>query len=178
MLIAVENIIQKGGGGIVVSFQTRNPWMKFCLSVYDLLIFTISRRTIPSVVSDLLMLDPSLSRSPTAPVRIARSEPARSTREIRLTVSPLTPASPGSVRVKVSRIVKTACERLDSLFMLVAATVRDLFPTGQKRGKVVKRNRLWFLLKWGGGGVETSVCCKSKTDMIRKFANFPNRESL
>lgn len=36
--------------------------------------------TLPSVVSDLLMLAPSLRRAPVAPVELARSEPARSTR--------------------------------------------------------------------------------------------------
>ena len=36
--------------------------------------------TDPSVVSDLLMFAPSLSRAPVAPVRSARSEPARSTK--------------------------------------------------------------------------------------------------
>ena len=82
------------------------------------------------MVSDLLMLDPSLSRSPTAPVFMARSEPARSTRQSRDTVSPLTPDT-RSVEVKVRRRVKTAWDRLDSLFMLVAATVRDLLPGGR-----------------------------------------------
>lgn len=36
--------------------------------------------TFPSVVSDLLMFAPSLSRAPVAPVELARSEPARSTK--------------------------------------------------------------------------------------------------
>ena len=46
---------------------------------------TISARaeiTLPSVVSDLLMLAPSLRRVPLAPVESARSEPAKSTRLI------------------------------------------------------------------------------------------------
>ena len=42
-------------------------------------------RTLPSVVSDLLMLAPSLSRAPRAPVAEARSLPARSTRLTLLT---------------------------------------------------------------------------------------------
>ena len=41
--------------------------------------------TLPSVVSDLLIFAPSLSRVPLAPVASARSEPARSTSEILLT---------------------------------------------------------------------------------------------
>ena len=49
--------------------------------------------TRPKVVKDLLMLEPSFSLSPTAPVLTARSEPAKSTKEIRLTFSPLTPAN-------------------------------------------------------------------------------------
>lgn len=36
--------------------------------------------TLPSVVSDLLMLEPSFSRVPVAPVELALSLPARSTR--------------------------------------------------------------------------------------------------
>ena len=46
---------------------------------------TISARaemTLPSVVSDLLMLAPSFRRVPLAPVESARSDPARSTRLI------------------------------------------------------------------------------------------------
>ena len=41
--------------------------------------------TLPNVVRDLLMLAPSLSRVPVAPVESARSLPARSTRLILLT---------------------------------------------------------------------------------------------
>ena len=41
--------------------------------------------TLPRVVRDLLMLAPSLSRVPLAPVDSARSDPARSTSEILLT---------------------------------------------------------------------------------------------
>lgn len=43
--------------------------------------------TLPKVTSDLLILPPSLSRTPVAPVASARSLPARSTRWILLTVS-------------------------------------------------------------------------------------------
>lgn len=38
--------------------------------------------TLPRVVSDLLMLAPSFRRVPLAPVESARSDPAKSTREI------------------------------------------------------------------------------------------------
>ena len=43
--------------------------------------------TFPSVTRDLLMLPPSFSRTPVAPVASARSLPARSTKWILLTVS-------------------------------------------------------------------------------------------
>ena len=83
---------------------------------------------LPRVVRDLLMLDHSLSLAPTAPVLFALSEPARSTRESLETVSPVTPEV-WSVRLKVMLRVNTACDLLDWLFMLVAATVRYLFPS-------------------------------------------------
>lgn len=117
----------------------------------------------------LLILLPSLSLSPAAPVLDTRSLPARSTRLILLTFSPefclthhnmtetgsravftvhthrwghwglhgesgwkgrkrLTPDW-RSYSVCVTMILKTACDRLLSSFMLVAATVRDLFPS-------------------------------------------------
>ena len=59
------------------------------------------------IVKDLLMLEPSLSLSPTAPVLTALSEPAKSTREIRLTFSPLTPDCK-SVNVCVKTMENTA----------------------------------------------------------------------
>ena len=84
--------------------------------------------TLPSVVSDLLILAPSLSRCPVAPVELARSEPARSTKLhrskartyyivyiahlIRDTFSVSRFVSV-SCRFMVSRRVKTACERDD-----------------------------------------------------------------
>ena len=91
------------------------------------------------------MLDPSFSRSPEAPVLFARSEPARSTSERRDTFTPLTPDA-SSVSLNVTTIVNTAWDLkkfvnvnktkernlLDSLFMFVAATVRDLFPSEKK----------------------------------------------
>lgn len=65
----------------------------------------------------------TLSRVPVAPVEFARSLPAKSTSEILDTFSP-TMAVVESSRFCVSRSVKTACERDDVSFMLVAATVR------------------------------------------------------
>ena len=101
--------------------------------------------TIPRVVRLLLMLDPSLRRSPVAPVLLARSEPARSTKERRDTFTPLTPEA-ASVMLKVTRMVKTAWDLLDSLFMLVAATVRDLFPSAQGGLKGLTYHKVLYFL--------------------------------
>ena len=91
------------------------------------------------------MFEPSLSLSPLAPVLLALSDPARSTREILDTLEPVTPESVSLqengnmfaelfeqscyVMLKVRTMVKTACDLLDSVFMLVAATVLDLLPS-------------------------------------------------
>ncbi len=67
--------------------------------------------------SHLLMLFPSLNLSATAPVFATRSDPARSTREIRLTFSPLTPLW-RSVRVWVNTTEKTAWDlKFKSIFV-------------------------------------------------------------
>jgi len=86
---------------------------------------TISARaeiTFPRVVRLLLMLAPSLSRVPLAPVESARSDPARSPNEILLTRS-VDSSVVSSNFCCVKRMVNTACEREDVSFMLVAATV-------------------------------------------------------
>uniref|UniRef100_A0A6B0U5D5 Uncharacterized protein n=1 Tax=Ixodes ricinus TaxID=34613 RepID=A0A6B0U5D5_IXORI len=87
--------------------------------------------TLPRVVRDLLMLAPSLSRVPCAPVESALSLPARSTRLILLTRSVASPVSL-SVFLWVKMMVNTACERLLVSFMLVAATVLALFPSSMR----------------------------------------------
>ncbi|CAN7986448.1 unnamed protein product, partial [Ixodes hexagonus] len=79
--------------------------------------------TFPRVVRDLLMLAPSLSRVPWAPVESALSLPARSTRLILLTFGGGSHPVSLSVLRWVKMMVKTACERLLVSFMLVAATV-------------------------------------------------------
>lgn len=84
--------------------------------------------TIKQFTTHLLIFDPSFNRSPTAPVLTALSEPARSTSDNRATFSPDTPVA-ASVNVCVRTTLKTAWERDDSLFMFVAATVRDLLPS-------------------------------------------------
>ena len=100
--------------------------------------------TLPKVVSDRLILAPSLSRAPVAPVLLARSLPARSTRLMILkyqlsedhvdnfptpccylilatfSVSRLVISS---WRFCVRNNVNTACDLEDVSFILVAATV-------------------------------------------------------
>lgn len=78
--------------------------------------------TFPSVVRLLLILAPSLRRVPLAPVESARSEPAKSTREILLTFSVVREVRV-SCRCCVKKIVKTAWDREEVSFMFVAATV-------------------------------------------------------
>ena len=73
--------------------------------------------TLPSARRPLLIWMPSFSRSPLAPVRFARSDPARSTKCI-LGVK-LLPSMRSS-----SDSVKTACERDEVAFMLVAPVAR------------------------------------------------------
>ena len=66
--------------------------------------------TFPRVVRDLLMFAPSFNRCPVAPVELARSEPARSTRLMRDTFSVSRLVSTSCLFI-VRRRVKTACER-------------------------------------------------------------------
>eukprot|EP00160_Parvularia_atlantis_P014531 Unigene3677_Nuclearia_a/m.11212 Unigene3677_Nuclearia_a/g.11212 ORF Unigene3677_Nuclearia_a/g.11212 Unigene3677_Nuclearia_a/m.11212 type:complete len:570 (+) Unigene3677_Nuclearia_a:1-1710(+) len=93
--------------------------------------------TSPSVLSDLLILAPSLSRSPVVPLLPARSLPARSTRLILLVFS-LVIFTSGSYLTCVSTSVKIACDRLLSAFIAVAATVRALLPSSIRRLMSVK----------------------------------------
>lgn len=84
--------------------------------------------TFPSVVSDLLIFAPSLSRVPVAPVESARSEPARSTNEIFETRSD-DRLAPVTVVVWINLSEKTACDLEDSAFIFVDATVRTALPS-------------------------------------------------
>mmetsp|Transcript_6228 Transcript_6228/g.16059 ORF Transcript_6228/g.16059 Transcript_6228/m.16059 type:complete len:224 (+) Transcript_6228:1672-2343(+) len=68
--------------------------------------------TRPSVERDLLIDPPSRSRSPSAPVRHTRSDPARSTSEIRDVFSPVLPVIVSNVDA-VSVMLNTACDRDD-----------------------------------------------------------------
>lgn len=65
----------------------------------------------------------SFSRDPVAPVELALSDPAKSTRLMRDTFSASKPVC-SSLRRCVTTRVNTACEREDVSFMFVAATVR------------------------------------------------------
>ena len=58
--------------------------------------------TLPSVVSDLLMLAPSLSRVPLAPVESARSLPARSTRLTLLTWKHVHTSTPADIHTRTN----------------------------------------------------------------------------
>lgn len=54
-----------------------------------------------------------------------------------------------SLRVWVRMMLKTACERLLSSFMLVAATVRDLFPSDIRDSISWRGKRAWWK-RWEG----------------------------
>lgn len=89
--------------------------------------------TFPRILSDLLMLHPSLSRSPTAFVYFMRSLPAKSTKWNRLYFIWVTPSD----AVFDWRVIeKTVCERDDSLFIEVA-------PLWRFRPPVFKMSAAW-----------------------------------
>ena len=105
-----------------VSFELRYGMKTF------LFFFACSARaliTLPSAESDLLMLAPSLSLSPVAPVFATRSEPARSTR---LMVARTSFCWPAITSFCCSRMMKIECERDDVAFICVAATARAALP--------------------------------------------------
>ena len=77
---------------------------------------------LPSVESDLLIAAPSFRRVPLDPAASDRSDPARSTNEIRLETSD---PSASHRRTRSSTMV---CARDELAFMFVAATVRALLP--------------------------------------------------
>ena len=88
--------------------------------------------TLPSAESDLLMQHASRSRAPVAHVLFWRSEPARSTRWREVTRSWRTPSS-SHASWAVTRSVRTACERDDSLFCVVPPTHRIAAPIAIRR---------------------------------------------
>mmetsp|Transcript_21814 Transcript_21814/g.77669 ORF Transcript_21814/g.77669 Transcript_21814/m.77669 type:complete len:390 (-) Transcript_21814:504-1673(-) len=112
--------------------------------------------TLPSASSDLLMPMPSLSRSPVAPVRLALSDPARSTRRVQLVTTKSSKSSsglappPGNTSTPshhprglgkasewrwhslVRFKVKTAWDREDAAFARVGAVARLFAPTSSK----------------------------------------------
>lgn len=102
-----------------------NQKLKFDAIHFGLLTISANAEmTLPSVVKLLLMLAPSLSRVPLAPVESARSLPAKSTKLIFDTFSEHKSVS-SSCFCCVKNIVNTACERELVSFMFVAATVLE-----------------------------------------------------
>jgi hypothetical protein len=83
--------------------------------------------TLPSEERERLMAEPSLRRSPVAPVPDWRSEPARSMRLMSDVLSVALPAA-ASTLVCVKLSWKMVCAREEVAFMFVAATVRALVP--------------------------------------------------
>mmetsp|Transcript_27883 Transcript_27883/g.93832 ORF Transcript_27883/g.93832 Transcript_27883/m.93832 type:complete len:364 (-) Transcript_27883:470-1561(-) len=79
--------------------------------------------TLPSASSDLLMPMPSLSRSPVAPVRLALSDPARSTR-----CSFETVRRPRAASATSSLKVRIMWDLLECAFMSVAPVTRSSKP--------------------------------------------------
>ncbi len=89
--------------------------------------------TLPRALRDLLMLAPSLSRSPVAPELSALSDPAKSTRFM----TELFFVSPDSFLVIWSKtMVTTVCARLLVAFMFVEARVLLAVPACEGSGKM------------------------------------------
>lgn len=78
--------------------------------------------TFPNVVRLLLIFAPSFKRVPLAPVESARSDPAKSTKDILDTFSVHSCVTSSSFCC-VKNIVNTAWDRDEVSFMFVAATV-------------------------------------------------------
>lgn len=89
----------------------------------------LTEMTFPRADRDLLMLAPSFSRSPVAPVLSALSEPAKSTRFITLLFLVSDPDS--LLMIWSNVIVTTVWALLLVAFMLVDATVRLAVPGGE-----------------------------------------------
>lgn len=89
----------------------------------------LTEMTFPRADRDLLILAPSLSRSPVAPVLSALSDPAKSTRFITLL---FLVSDPDSLLMIWSNVmVTTVWALLLVAFMLVEATVRLAVPMGE-----------------------------------------------
>eukprot|EP00659_Diplonema_papillatum_P007573 gene7573-biopygen7525 len=83
--------------------------------------------TLPRASSPELIPTDSLSRMPVFPVRLFRSDPARSTRcSFDTTPAPRRPAAPPAALRR--KIVKIACDRLDRAFIPVLAVARRPSP--------------------------------------------------
>lgn len=109
----------------------------------------------------LFILLPSLSLSPTAPVFTALSLPAKSTKLILDTFSPLTPLFE-SVNVCVRMTENTACERELSEFIFVAATVLDLLPSAIRLSMSCKMVRSFAQLSRFSLVIDTDFLFKAR----------------
>jgi hypothetical protein len=89
--------------------------------------------TLPKAERLRLMLAASLRRSPVAPVRPWRSEPARSTRCSRPRRTAPAPACPGPIAIASRDIVRTAWLRELAAFILVAAAALRRSPCSTSR---------------------------------------------
>lgn len=99
------------------------PW--YLINTYT----KLTEMTFPRADRDLLILAPSLSRSPVAPVLSALSDPAKSTRFITLL---FLVSDPDSLLMIWSNVmVTTVWALLLVAFMLVDATVRLAVPMGE-----------------------------------------------
>lgn len=105
-------------------------WICFKVKLTDSVLNTmLTEMTFPRADRDLLILAPSLSRSPVAPVLSALSDPAKSTRFITLL---FLVSDPDSLLMIWSNVmVTTVWALLLVAFMLVEATVRLAVPMGE-----------------------------------------------
>mmetsp|Transcript_26758 Transcript_26758/g.64883 ORF Transcript_26758/g.64883 Transcript_26758/m.64883 type:complete len:208 (-) Transcript_26758:541-1164(-) len=92
--------------------------------------------TFPRARSPLLMLIPSRMRSPTAPVLLSRSDPARSTKwNLEVIVSSRTSALSSTIStcvVCLRMMLKIACDRDDVAFIAVAPVTRQAVPLSRQ----------------------------------------------
>ena len=94
-----------------------------------LLFSTNAEITMPRVESERLILFASFNRSPSAPVLLCRSLPARSTKLSFPTLYFFFASSSESFKLHSMVMMKMACERELCSFMFVEPTDRFLFPT-------------------------------------------------
>ena len=145
------------------------------------------------------MLMDSLNRDPTAPVRLLRSEPARSTRwNFALEYAPLCRRIASRVKCLCSRMmVKMACERDDSAFIFVPPVVRPTLPFSNRRTissnervsssrmplttmapSARSRIEMAFVVVSGCNKSRTSSLCTSRNAHRTEISDVPLRRSM